>query len=156
MTYSYSEMQGANQAFCAADFVHYAFREAKLTGDFVGALVDVLLPAVEIVEGRVLVPSIGALERYHDYRALGETPAEAQYWANLLEPASLFGIDHVVTVRRLVELVAKCWENVLASTTFADAQGVFIVDDPEEDEIFVTIAAMRNDQPLKRQRPAAT
>jgi len=136
---TFAEMQAANpQGFSALDYVHYAFSENPKCPDFALTLSQLIFPSFVEIEGRILVGSVGAPKKYDEYRAQGQSPQKAQYWANLTEITSLFGgLDDEALVRSWSSIFEISWSLALQATR--TTQVVRILKDEVEGELFITI-----------------
>jgi hypothetical protein len=135
------EMQRANAGknFTAWDYVYFVAQKTHLTPDFIVALSDVLDPTFITLDGLNLIESIGALDKYQKSRAAGLPPAEAQYWANLLEATEFIGWVETDIGRRLAEFIARSWRTSLSAKSPNAHEHVRILNSADG-EVFVTLA----------------
>ncbi len=138
---SFEEMKKLNSNFSIADYIYYVATKSEAPSDCFIALFELLSPATETVDGRVLVTSIGAVQKYREHRNSGKTCQEAQYWANLLELTGLFGIDDPAGVQKIAKLFAICWREAIAQHDLAPPQLPIIIQDTREGELFITISS---------------
>ncbi len=138
-----SEMALLNQgtSFTAVDYVYFVSREAGLCTDFIASMCEIIDPDLVIIDGVILVQAIGALGRYRKYVDEGQTPAQAQYWSNLLETTSLICDISLPDARRLAAIVATCWKSALNVQYPGVQQEVRVIEDVAEGEVFVTLSS---------------
>jgi len=138
---SREEMKAANgDGFDAADYVHYALDAAGLGEDFVLALTDLLNPTFVERDGRLLVESVGAPQRYAAYRQQGMSAVEAEYWANLTLVSELLADLDVPQAKSLAQVFLWSWQNALTAQYPSATQLARILEDKQEGEVFVTVA----------------
>lgn len=134
-------MRAANGGrFSDTDYIYYALKESPVGSDLLGALFRFLCPTFEQVEGRSLLISTGAPEKYREYRREGKSPSEAQYWANLTEISGVFEDFGADQANRFADVVVRLWQAALTDKPCDFSQHVYKVEDKPENEVFVTIA----------------
>lgn len=137
---SFQEMLRLNtdKNFSPLEYIFYVVRVGNPTNDFLVALAEILRPAFVEIEGRILVPSVGAVEKYQKLRQEGHLPEKAQYWANLTLITELFEND-VPQVKQFAEAVALCWNTALAEQGYPKGQKAQVIEDVREGETFVCL-----------------
>ncbi|MEI9995428.1 MAG: hypothetical protein WDM91_12600 [Rhizomicrobium sp.] len=138
---SLAEMRATNGSDVSpADYVHHALRAAELGADFAAALIALLNPRIVEREGRMLVEAVGAPARYAAFRAQGQAPQEAEYWANLTVVSDLLGDLDVPQAHKLAQVLRWSWQNALAAQYPQATQVVRVLEDRAAAEVLVTLS----------------
>jgi hypothetical protein len=133
-------MRALNGAqFSDADYIHFVIGRCSLGPDFIQALVRLLNPELAQIEGRFLVVAVGAPGRYQAYRSQGQSPPEAQYWANLTEISGLFANVGPELAQEIALLVKDQWQKALDKCLQDQSQETCVLKDEAEGEVFITV-----------------
>jgi hypothetical protein len=128
--------EASGDGFTSADYVFYVLQSMEVAPDFLTALVDLLAPEIEEIEGRALVKAIGAVSLYRKYRGEGQSPLKAQYWANLTDISGLFEKADERQVRVLATAIAYGWNSQTDENLKARQIARVVIDHAE---VFVTL-----------------
>jgi hypothetical protein len=135
------EMRAANgNHFSDTDYIHYILKQSPIGPDLLGALVRFFHPEFEQIEGKFLLIPTNAPEKYREYRRQGQSPSEAQYWANLTEISGVFEDFNDEQVTNLADAIAQLWQAALMEKSSDFSQHAYKIENEPDGEIFVTIS----------------
>ena len=124
----------------SANYLAYIYQAAELPFDFAAHYFHLVNPEFVVLEGKLLIPAIGAVDRFAAMRDKGRSPAEAQYWANLFFTSDFMGADTRSKALSLAVSVSICWRSAIDRSNFEIAQPVRVCENLAEDEVYIVLS----------------
>ena len=139
--YSFEELQNSNEgkAFSVADYLQYALNESRFTYDVIMCFIKLVSPTFVEIDGFYLIEEVGSVERFKYYRNQGMAEKDLEYWSNMTDLRNIFAELSFDEARSIAVVIADCWTKMLRIQSISSDK-FFVVDDRDEDEIYVTRA----------------
>ena len=140
-SYDYKSFALANNDHVVTgfDYLCSIYKSHELSGDFIVWFSRFMWPSLKILDDKVYVVELFDSKLFQHHLDARSTPAEAQFWMNLIEITGVFDELSFDQAMEVAVTVSESWNSKILKefgAKYAVAQHIY---DEETGEIFVTI-----------------